>query len=47
MELPVNVTVLGQALDLTQLKQALAPVNEQVKGVLGQVRGLKALLLSV
>ncbi|GAX82991.1 hypothetical protein CEUSTIGMA_g10418.t1 [Chlamydomonas eustigma] len=40
IELPVNVTVLGQALDLTQLKQALAPVNEQVKGVLGQVNNL-------
>jgi len=40
IELPVNVTVLGQALDLTQLKQALAPVNEQVKGVLFQVNNL-------
>lgn len=40
IELPSNVTVLGQALDLSPLKDALAPVNEQFKGLLGQVNSL-------
>ena len=37
MELPSNMTVLGQALDLSQLKAALSPINERVMGLLGQV----------
>ena len=38
LELPSTVSVLGQAVDLSQVKQALTPVNEGVKGLLSQVR---------
>jgi len=40
IELPNNLSVLGQAIDLTQLKSALDPINERLKGVLTQVGNL-------
>lgn len=40
IELPSTVSVLGQAIDLTNLNQALSPVNEGFKGLLSQVNNL-------
>jgi len=40
IELPSTLSVLGQAIDLTQLNSALKPINERVKGLLGQVNNL-------
>lgn len=40
IELPDTVTVLGQALDLTQLKQVLMPVRERMQGLVSQMNNL-------
>jgi hypothetical protein len=40
IELPANITVLGQAVDLSSLKAAISPINERVMGLLGQVNTL-------
>lgn len=37
IDLPSNITVMGQTVDLTQLKSALEPVSNGVKGILDQV----------
>jgi len=42
IDLPANVTVLGQSIDLSQLKSALEPVSAGVKGILDQVGGFIA-----
>ena len=40
LELPSNISIMGQFVDLSQLKQALTPVNERVMGIFGQVNTL-------
>lgn len=40
IELPSNVSFMGQSLDLSQVKQALQPVNEGLKGLIETVGGL-------
>jgi hypothetical protein len=37
LELPSNISIMGQFVDLSQLKSALTPVNERVMGLFGQV----------
>jgi len=38
--LPSEATILGQSIDLTQLQQALAPVEENIKGVFESLNSL-------
>lgn len=37
IELPSSISVMGQAVDLTQLRAALGPLNQGVKGFIDQV----------
>lgn len=40
LELPSNISIMGQFVDLSQLKSALTPVNERVMGLFGQVNNV-------
>lgn len=40
IEVPESISVMGQAVDLTQLKAALQPFSERLRGLITQVSGL-------
>lgn len=44
VELPASLSVMGQPLDLTPLKAALEPVNQNLRGLIETVGGLAAQL---
>ncbi|KAK9811718.1 hypothetical protein WJX72_008942 [[Myrmecia] bisecta] len=39
IEFPASISILGQSIDLTNLRDALSPVNEQVKSAVSQLSG--------